>query len=29
MQNITVGAFIGGALVYFFFKFRNITQHSD
>ena len=29
MQNIAVGAFIGGALVYFFFKFRNITQNSD
>src|SRR6185312_11924291 len=29
IQNITVGAFIGGALVYFFFRFRNIIQNSN
>jgi|SRR6185312_3293363 len=29
IQNIAVGAFIGGALVYFFFRFRNIIQNSN
>ncbi len=28
-QNIVMGAFVGGGLVYYFYKFRAIGQNSD